>query len=96
MAKNDWNIKQNTQTKLQMLQDIFDIWLTIWNGSKQQKWIAKEWYILDLFAGRGWYNDNGKEINGAPFVFLEKILSYLFLYQICQIFYKHYRVSINK
>ena len=75
MAKNDWNIKQNTQTKLQMLQDIFDIWLTIWNGSKQQKWIAKEWYILDLFAGRGWYNDNGKEINGAPFVFLEKILS---------------------
>jgi len=43
-----------------MLKDIFDIWITIWNGPKQQKWVAKEWYIVDLFAGRGWYDDNGK------------------------------------
>ncbi len=75
MAKDDWNIKPNTQTKLQMLEDIFDIWLTIWNGSKQQKWVDKEWYVLDLFAGRGWYDDKGKEIKGSPLIFLEKILS---------------------
>jgi len=57
-----------------MLKDIFDIWITIWNGPKQQKWVAKEWYIVDLFAGRGWYDDNGKKINGSPLIFLEKIL----------------------
>ncbi len=74
MAKNDWTIKPNTKTKLQMLKDIFDIWITIWNGPKQQKWVAKEWYIVDLFAGRGWYDDNGKKINGSPLIFLEKIL----------------------
>lgn len=75
MAKNDWDIKPNTQTKLQILKDIFDIWLTIWNGPKQQTWVAKEWYIVDLFAGRGWYNDNGKKISGSPIIFLEKILA---------------------
>ena len=74
MAKNDWTIKPNTKTKLQMLKDIFDIWITIWNGPKQQKWVAKEWYIVDLFAGRGWYDDNRKKINGSPLIFLEKIL----------------------
>ncbi len=72
MAKNDWNIKSNTKIKLQMLKDIFGIWLTIWNA---QKWVAKEWYILDLFAGRGWYDNNGKEVNGSPLIFLEKILA---------------------
>jgi len=46
-----------------------------WNGSKQQKWVAKEWYIVDLFAGRGWYDDNGKEVYGSPLIFLEKILA---------------------
>ncbi len=73
MDKNKWwDIKPNTQTKLQMLREIFNIWLTIWNA---QKWVAKEWYILDLFAGRGWYDDNGEEISGSPFIFLEEIWS---------------------
>lgn len=75
MAKNDWNIKPNTQTKLQMLSEIFYIWLTIWNGPKQQKWVAKEWYVIDLFAGRGWYSNDGNKINGSPIIFLEKILA---------------------
>ena len=75
MAKNDWNIKPNTQTKLQMLREIFYIWLTIWNGPKQQPWVAKEWYVIDLFAGRGWYAKNSEKIDGSPFVFLNKILS---------------------
>jgi three-Cys-motif partner protein len=75
-TKKDWTIKANTKTKLQMLNDIFDIWITIWNGQKQQKWVAKEWYIIDLFAGRGWYDDNGIKTNGSPLVFLEKILEH--------------------
>jgi len=75
MKKDYWKIKPNTKTKLEMLQDIFDVWLTIWNAPKQQKRINKELYILDLFAGRGWYdNENGKEVNGSPLVFLERIL----------------------
>ncbi len=74
MAKNDWTIKPNTKTKLQMLKEIINIWITIWNGPKQQKWVAKEWYIVDLFAGRGWYDDSGRKIGGSPLIFLEKIL----------------------
>ena len=73
MAKNDWNIKSNTKIKLQMLKDIISIWFTIWNA---QKWVAKEWYILDLFAGRGWYDDNGEEVNGSPLIFLDQILAH--------------------
>jgi len=76
MKKDYWKIKPHTRTKLKMLQDIFNIWLTIWNAPRQQEKVSgKEWYVLDLFAGRGWYDDeNGKEVSGSPLVFLERIL----------------------
>ncbi len=75
--KNLWDIscRPHTKAKLQMLRDIFNIWLTIWNAPRQQKWIAKEWYVIDLFAGKGAYKDKGKEISGSPLIFLEEILN---------------------
>lgn len=75
--KNLWDISQrpHTKAKLRMLRDIFNIWLTIWNAPRQQKWIAKEWYVVDLFAGKGSYTGEKKEILGSPLVFLKEILS---------------------
>lgn len=78
MAENDWNItnKPHTKTKLEILRKVFGMWLTIWNA---QDWVYKEWYILDLFAGRGYHDDYSnkekKEISGSPFIFLEEILA---------------------
>lgn len=73
--KNLWDItnRPSTKTKLEILENVFDMWLTIWNGEKQRKWVSNEWYIVDLFAGKGKYIDNGKEVNGSPLIFLEKV-----------------------
>ena len=51
---NLWDItnKISTKTKLELIEKIFNMWLTVWNAPKQQKWVDKEWYIVDLFAGR--------------------------------------------
>ncbi|MFH1902898.1 MAG: three-Cys-motif partner protein TcmP [Candidatus Omnitrophota bacterium] len=75
--KNPWDLSLHpqTRTKLQMLREIFDTWLTIWNSPNQQKWVAKEWYVIDLFAGRGWHEDGEKEVSGSPLIFLESIFS---------------------
>jgi len=74
MAKSEelWDItnRPSTKTKLKILEKVFDIWLTIWNN---QKWISNEWYIIDLFAGRGKYIDGGNNVNGSPLIFLKKI-----------------------
>lgn len=74
MVKNEelWDItnRPSTKTKLEILEKVFDIWLTIWN---KQNWISNEWYILDLFAGRGKYFDGGNDVNGSPLIFLKKI-----------------------
>lgn len=73
-SKNLWDIthKPSTKTKLKILRKCFDVWLTIWN---KQDWIANEWYIMDLFAGRGKYIDNKKVVSGSPLIFLEAILT---------------------
>jgi len=75
MDKNRWDIsnKPHTRTKLEILRKVFDMWVTVWNGQKQQKWVAKEWYILDLFAGRGRHDDNKARVSGSPLIFLEEI-----------------------
>ena len=74
MIRNEklWDIsnKPSTKTKLKILENVFDAWLTIWN---KQDWVSNEWYIVDLFAGRGKYIDEGNEINGSPLIFLERI-----------------------
>ena len=74
MAKNKdlWDItnKPSTKTKLKILEKVFDVWITIWNN---QTWVSNEWYVLDLFAGRGKYIDEGNEVNGSPLIFLQKI-----------------------
>lgn len=76
---NLWDItdKTSTKTKLALIEGIFDIWLTIWNGPKQ-RWVHnKEWYVIDLFAGKGYYIDNGRKVDGSFIIFLRKILYYL-------------------
>lgn len=69
-----WDIsnRPSTKTKLEILENVFDVWLTIWN---KQSWAQDEWYILDLFAGRGEYIDSGNKRDGSPLVFLKKIVS---------------------
>ncbi len=74
MKKNNdlWNIsnRPSTKIKLEILEKVFDIWLTIWN---KQNWISNEWYVLDLFAGPGKYFDKNETVNGSPLIFLKKI-----------------------
>ncbi len=74
-SKDLWDIsdRPSTKTKLEILEKVFDMWLTIWNGEKQRKWASNEWYIVDLFAGKGKYIDGVNEVSGSPLIFLEKI-----------------------
>jgi three-Cys-motif partner protein len=67
--KNLWNITErvSTKRKLEVLRKCFEIWLTIWN---KQAWVGNEWYIMDLFAGRGKYTTGE---SGSPLIFLETI-----------------------
>ncbi len=67
-----WDIsnRPSTKTKLEILEKVFGVWLTIWNN---QNWVQNEWYIIDLFAGRGEYYDNGEKRDGSPLIFLRTI-----------------------
>lgn len=71
-SKDRWNISNrlSTKTKLEILKKCFNVWLAVWNN---QNWASNEWYVVDLFAGKGVYIDNGKKINGSPLVFLDVI-----------------------
>lgn len=73
-SKNPWDItkRPHTKNKLEIVQKVFGMWLTIWGA---QKWAAKEWYVMDLFAGQGYYKDKGKKVGGSPLIFLEQVLS---------------------
>lgn len=59
--KDLWNVtnRPSTKTKLEMLRKCFNVWVTVWN---KQDWASNEWYVIDLFAGRGKYIDNKKKI----------------------------------
>jgi hypothetical protein len=63
--KDLWDIsnRPSTRTKLEILKKVFDVWLIIWN---KQNWVANEWYVVDLFAGRGKYSDGSY---GSPLIF---------------------------
>ncbi|MBI4722137.1 MAG: three-Cys-motif partner protein TcmP [Candidatus Stahlbacteria bacterium] len=67
-----WDIsnRPSTKTKLEILRKCFNVWVTVWN---KQNWVSNEWYVIDLFAGRGKYIDNENEVNGSPLIFLKKI-----------------------
>lgn len=71
-SKNLWDIsnRPSTKTKLEILEKVFGVWLIIWN---KQSWASNEWYVVDLFAGRGKYIDGVNEVNGSPLIFLEKV-----------------------
>ena len=72
MSKNEWDItnRPHTKTKLGILRKYFKVWITIW---VKQNWVAKEWYIMDLFAGKGSHIDKNKIVSGSPLIFLEEI-----------------------
>jgi three-Cys-motif partner protein len=77
-----WDITNriSTKTKLELIERIFNMWLTIWNGSKQKWAHNREWYVLDLFAGRGYYIDKSREekkVSGSFIVFLKVISSHI-------------------
>ena len=66
--------RPQTAKKLSILRKYFGVWLTIWSGDKCRSWVAKRWYVLDLFAGTGEsYGAEGGTISGSPLVFLELI-----------------------
>lgn len=70
MVGNDlWDLSNRpaTQMKLKILKKVFEVWLTIWN---KQNWASNEWYVIDLFAGKGKYNDGS---SGSPLIFLDAI-----------------------
>ena len=71
-SKDQWNISNrlSTKTKLEILKKCFNVWLAVWN---KQNWASNEWYVVDLFAGKGIYTENDKKINGSPLVFLDVI-----------------------
>jgi len=71
-----WDISRrpHTKTKLKILRKCFGMWFEIWSGPKQKKWVSNEWYIMDLFAGRGIYTDAGEIVSGSPLIFLETIV----------------------
>ena len=77
MNNKEWNItnKPHTKNKLEIIQAVFDMWLTVWNGEKQQNWVNKEWYVMDLFAGTGLYFDGKNKISGSSLVLLENIVN---------------------
>lgn len=70
-----WDISRrpHTKKKLEILRKSFDAWLTIWNGDNQRKWVANEWYVVDLFAGSGVHTDGGQIVYGSPLIFLDSI-----------------------
>lgn len=72
ISKTFWDISKrpHTKNKLEILRKCFEVWITIWN---KQSWISNEWYVVDLFAGRGKYIDQQKPISGSPLIFLESI-----------------------
>jgi len=73
MDKSLWDItnRPSTRAKLEILRKCFDVWVTIWN---KQNWASKEWYVIDLFAGRGNYTgQDGESVSGSPLIFLEAL-----------------------
>jgi len=77
MVKKKWDItnKLHTKNKLEIVRAVFYMWLTVWNGEKQQRWANKEWYVMDLFAGAGIYFDSKNKISGSSLVLLENIFN---------------------
>jgi len=77
VSQSPWSIinRDHTRLKHNITRSAFEVWLTIWNGPRQQ-WIEKNIYVVDLFAGPGYcYDEKGKrESSGSPIIFLEEIL----------------------
>ena len=98
MNIKEWDItnKPHTKNKLEIIQAIFDMWLTVWNGEKQQKWANKEWYVMDLFAGAGIYFDGKNKISGSSLILLENILNQKDKLEMNEIKIKLFLVEIKK
>ncbi len=70
--------RPQTAKKLSILRKYFAVWLTIWTGDQCASWVARDWYVLDLFAGTGQARGvNGETLSGSPLVFLEEIRDHL-------------------
>lgn len=64
--KDPWDLtdRPHTKLKLEIYKKYLDSWCAIF---KNQHW-AKEIFIIDCFAGQGYYKDSEKIIDGSPLI----------------------------
>ncbi len=98
MNNKEWDItnKPHTKNKLDIIRKVFNMWLTVWNCEKQQKWVNKEWYVMDLFAGTGLYFDGVNKVGGSSLILLENIFNQADKLEKNKIKIKLFLVEINK
>jgi three-Cys-motif partner protein len=74
-SDDPWDLTErpHTKAKLRLLANYFRRWLVIWNAPKQRQKFPSDWFVIDMFAGRGRYADGGSTISGSPLVYLEQI-----------------------
>ncbi len=90
-----WDITNriSTKTKLELIEKIFNMWITIWNA---QGWIDKEWYVMDLFAGQGFYTDIGNEVLGSFLIFFKVVSNHLERLKFNNVKLKMFAIEKNK
>ena len=81
MSKKDpWDLtdRPHTKLKLEIYKKYLDSWCAIF---KNQSW-AKEIFIIDCFAGQGYYKDNGKVIDGSPLIAVKTVKKFQELFNL--------------
>lgn len=63
-TKNYWNIKDRPHTRLKL--DIYRKYLDSWCSIFEKQKYYETVYIIDCFAGRGNYEDDGAIVDGSP------------------------------
>src|SRR4030042_5443993 len=64
--KNYWDLTDRPHTKLKL--EIYRKYLDSWCAIFRTQFWAKDIYIIDCFAGKGKYIENGQEIDGSPLI----------------------------
>lgn len=67
MPKNDyWDLTNRPHTKLKL--EIYKKYLDAWSVIFLTQKYYEEVYIIDCFAGRGRYQENGNLVDGSPLI----------------------------
>jgi len=70
MKKDYWDITNRPHTKLKL--EIFNKYLNSWCSIFEGQYWARDIYIVDCFAGRGFYRNGEDTIDGSPLIALKK------------------------